>query len=131
MRAVLVKGGKVLFIRHVLRQQVPGKWTFPGGRLEPYETDPIVALRREMHEELSIDIDILGLLGQFYSRSRSDYMLFAARPLSPIGPLQAEEIHDFCWLTPATVYEWHQRDRFHFGFELKAVLLYLRNFRCR
>jgi len=71
-----------------------GRWTLPGGRLDPDETDPQAALRREMREELSVEIELLGTVGRFYSRAGSDYMIFAARPLGPIGPLQKDEVRD-------------------------------------
>ena len=106
-----------------------GKWTFPGGRLDPDETDPITALHREIEEELSIDIEILGELAVFYSRSGLDYTIFVARPLDTIGPLQSEEIYDFVWLTPAEIYELHAKDKLQFGFEMEAVSAYLKEFR--
>ena len=56
---------------------LPPVRTFPGGRLDPDETDPLSALHREVHEELSVDIDVLGQLGVFYSRSGLDYTIYA------------------------------------------------------
>ncbi len=104
------------------------KWTFPGGRLNPDETDPLCALHREMQEELSVDVEILGQVGVFYSRTGMDYTIFAAEPLGELGPLQPDEIHDLLWLTPAEIYEMHVRDKLQFGFEMDAVLAYLREF---
>ncbi len=104
------------------------KWTFPGGRLDPGETDPLAALHREVHEELSLDIEVLGRLGCFYSRSGFDYTIFVARPLGPVGPLNPEEIRETTWLTPAEAYEWYRKEKFQFGFEMKAILAYLKKF---
>ena len=98
----------------------------PGGRLDPEETEPLAALHREMQEELSIEIEVLGKLGCFYSRSGRDYTIFAARPLSPIGPVQTDEIREITWLTPTEIYEWHRQDKLQFGFELEAVSVYLK-----
>ena len=86
------------------------------------------ALHREMQEELSVDIEILGNLGIFFSRSGMDYAIFAAKPLGPIGPLKADEIRAVAWLTPAEVYEWHIQEKLQFGFEMKAVSAYLKQF---
>lgn len=105
-----------------------GKWTFPGGRLDPEETDPVAALHREIQEELSVDIEVLGELGVFYNRSGFDYTIFAARPLGDVGPLQSDEIREIVWLTPAEIYEWHTRDKLQFGFEMDAVSAYLKQF---
>jgi 8-oxo-dGTP diphosphatase len=130
VRAVMVQQSKILLIHHAFKDPAMfGKWTFPGGRLNPNETDPVAALHREMCEELSVDIEILGRLGLFYSRAGgADYAVFAARPLGPLGPLQADEIREVAWLTPAQVYHWHRRDKLQFGFEMDAVSAYLKKF---
>ncbi|MCI0696007.1 NUDIX hydrolase [candidate division KSB1 bacterium] len=59
--AVIIKNGKVLLIQ---RANEPYKyyWDFPGGFLECGEL-PEEGLRREMMEELSIDISVIRLLG--------------------------------------------------------------------
>ncbi len=129
MRALLIQDQQILFIHHAFKDPAMfGKWTFPGGRLDPDETDPVAALHREMQEELSVEIAVLGQIGRFYSRAGRDYTIFAARPLGPIGPVQPDEIREVAWLTPAEVYEWHRREKLQFGFELKAVSAYLRKF---
>ena len=129
VRALLVKEQQILLIHHVFRDpSLCGKWTFPGGRLDPTETDPVAALHREIREELSVEIEVLGSLGIFYSRSGLDYTIFAARPLGPIGPLQTDEIRAITWLTPAEVYEWSSQEKLQFGFEMKAVSAYLKQF---
>jgi 8-oxo-dGTP pyrophosphatase MutT (NUDIX family) len=105
-----------------------GKWTFPGGRLDPEEVDPVAALHREVQEELSVDIELLGQLGVFYSRSGLDYTIYAARPLGSVGPLQSDEIREVIWLTPAEIYDLYAKDKLQFGFEMEAVSLYLKQF---
>jgi 8-oxo-dGTP pyrophosphatase MutT (NUDIX family) len=129
VRALLVQGLEILLIHHVFdNPMLFDKWTFPGGRLDPHETDPLLALHREMAEELSLEIEVLGQLGVYYSRSGFDYTIFAARPLGPIGPLQPEEIREIVWLTPAEIYEWHTKDKLQFGFEMAAISAYLKQF---
>jgi 8-oxo-dGTP pyrophosphatase MutT (NUDIX family) len=129
VRALVVKDEKILMIHHVFNDPAFfGKWTFPGGRLDPHETDPLAALHREMREELSLAVEVLGRLGLFYSRSGLGYVIFAVRPLGPIGPLQPEEIRQVTWLTPAEIYEWHIKEKLQFGFEMQAVSTYLKKF---
>lgn len=129
MRALLVQEQHILLIHHAFKDPAMfGKWTFPGGRLDPDEIDPVAALHREMQEELSVEIEVMGQVGCFYSRAGRDYTIFAAQPLGPIGPVQPDEIREVAWLTPAEVYEWHRQEKLQFGFELEAVSAYLRKF---
>ncbi len=47
------------------------QWALPGGRLDPGES-PVDAARRELHEELGVDLDesaVLGLLDDYPTRS--------------------------------------------------------------
>jgi 8-oxo-dGTP diphosphatase len=55
--AVIVRDGEVLCALRGPDGKLPGKWEFPGGKLEAGEK-PEVALRREIEEELSCDIDV-------------------------------------------------------------------------
>jgi 8-oxo-dGTP pyrophosphatase MutT (NUDIX family) len=129
VRGLLIEEEKILFIRHACRNPAMfDKWTFPGGRLDPEETDALMALHREIQEELSVGIEVVGKVGVFYSRSGLDYTIFAARPLGMIGPIQLDEIREVTWLTPAEVYEWHTREKLQFGFEMQAVSAYLKQF---
>ncbi len=128
-RAIIIRGEHILFIHHKFRNpSMIGKWTFPGGRLDPHETDPLVALHREIDEELSTAIEIIGDLGCFYNRSGLEYWVFVARPLGPIGPLNKDEVREIAWLMPADVYQLYAKDKLQFGFEMDAVLTYLKKF---
>lgn len=53
--AVVVQDGLVLAARRHSPVQLAGKWEFPGGKVEPGES-PEVALRREIAEELGLDV---------------------------------------------------------------------------
>ena len=129
VRALIVKDEKILLIHHAFKNpSMFGRWTFPGGRLDPDETDPLVTLHREMQEELSLEIEVIGEVGVFYSRANMDYTIFGVRPLGSIGPLQTNEIRDVTWLTPAEIYEWHTKEKLQFGFEMDAVSAYLKAF---
>lgn len=77
----------------------PGQWAFPGGRMDPGETEVQTALR-EMHEEVGVDLDesmVLGCLDDFVTRSG-----FAMTPVVVWGgpnleaqpnPSEVESIH--------------------------------------
>lgn len=54
---VVFKDSKVLICQRSEEGSFPLKWEFPGGKIEPGES-PREALRRELVEELAIDITI-------------------------------------------------------------------------
>lgn len=56
--AVIEEGGRILACRRSPDRQHGGLWEFPGGKVEPGET-PEQALVREIHEELTVEIEPL------------------------------------------------------------------------
>lgn len=48
----------------VVRQRDSGRWSLVGGGVEPGE-EPETALRREVREELGVDIEVLGIVGAY------------------------------------------------------------------
>jgi 8-oxo-dGTP diphosphatase len=57
---VLVDGaGRILIAQRPPGKHLAGMWEFPGGKLEPGET-PLMALERELDEELGIAVDPLS-----------------------------------------------------------------------
>ena len=61
----VVRDGRVLLARRSSRMAGgAGQWTGPGGRIEPGETAED-AVRRELREEVVLDVTINGLNGVF------------------------------------------------------------------
>lgn len=70
-------GGDVLLLKH---SYGPDVWALPGGGLKPGE-DPLLAARREVREELGIElpaIELLATIEEVISRSPHTAHLFAA-----------------------------------------------------
>ena len=65
--AIVVRNGTVFAARRNAERSAGGLWEFPGGKVEAGES-PEAALRRELQEELNVDVSV----GSFIDRSISD-----------------------------------------------------------
>ena len=81
--------------------RAPRAFCFPGGAVEPGESEP-VALQRELREELSAQVQIDRLLWRSVTTSGVRLAWWLAR-LEPDTPLQANpaEVESVHWLTVA------------------------------
>lgn len=61
--AIIVQDDKVLIAQRAEGQKLAGKWEFPGGKIEEGET-PEECLKREIKEELDIDIEVDEYFGE-------------------------------------------------------------------
>lgn len=59
--AIIIIESKILVVQRSSNMNLPLKWEFPGGKLEFGESDED-CIKREMKEELNIEIDILSRL---------------------------------------------------------------------
>lgn len=59
--AIIEKDGAVLCAQRGPLMRHPGYWEFPGGKIQPNET-PVAALKREILEELAVQIEIIDSL---------------------------------------------------------------------
>ena len=59
--AVIVRDESVLVCQRRADGHHPGKWEFPGGKVEPGET-PAEGMRREVEEELGVDAEVGAVL---------------------------------------------------------------------
>ena len=96
VKCVVTDGELVLLVRHTYG---PSTWDLPGGAIKSGE-DATIAARREMHEELGIDIDDWSPLGEVTGRAqhRSDVLhCFAAELHEPRLTLDLGEIDSARW----------------------------------
>lgn len=75
--AIIINNGKILIAQRAENQKLAGKWEFPGGKIEPGET-PEECLKREINEELGIDIEV----NDFFDESTYKYDTGAIRLLA-------------------------------------------------
>lgn len=66
--AVIVRGGQVFACRRAPHKSLAGLWEFPGGKVEPGETDQD-ALAREIVEELGVEIIVGDYLATSYNKA--------------------------------------------------------------
>lgn len=107
-------GDRVLAARRRRPPHIAGRWEFPGGRVEAGETE-VDAVRRELAEELGVDVEVGGWLADAALPAGRVLRLFAARLVTgtPI-PREADPSHDaVSWLTAAQcgTREWLPADR--------------------
>ncbi len=109
--AAVVRDGRVLAARRSAPPELAGGWEFPGGKVEPDETDA-EALARECREELGVEIAVGALLtvtpvGERYELRVHLADLLVGEPTALVDHdalrwLSARELDDVTWL-PADV----------------------------
>jgi 8-oxo-dGTP diphosphatase len=92
--------GRILLARRTKGRDLAGLWEFPGGKREPGET-PEVALARELHEELGIQVGVgtpLISVPQQYPHKR--LRLDVRRIASWTGTPRGHEGQALAWVPP-------------------------------
>ena len=94
------RGDRLLLAQRPPGGMLAGMWEFPGGKQEPGESLP-ACLRREVREELAVDIEVerpLAVVDHDYSHRSIRLHAFAARCLG--GRVRALGCADWAWVTP-------------------------------
>jgi 8-oxo-dGTP diphosphatase len=96
--AVLERDGKYLITQRRSTAVLPLMWEFPGGRVEPGETDQ-QALKRELLHRLGVEIDV-GKLISFVSHPYEHYVvdLFLYECTLTEGILAPLAVNAFKWV---------------------------------
>jgi 8-oxo-dGTP diphosphatase len=108
----LLHRGRVLAARRSAPPEVAGRWEFPGGKVEPGETEE-QALVRELREELGVAVCPLERLpGEWPVRPGMVLRIWTAQLLDG-SPLPLEDHSELRWLGPAQLYDvdWLEQDR--------------------
>ena len=90
--------GKVLITQRRPQAFMPLKWEFPGGKVEPGESDQ-QALARELKEELDIEVEVgqhfMGLK-HAYPGFEVDFQVYSCSIIS--GDLRKVAVNDYRWV---------------------------------
>lgn len=101
--AVIQHQGKILITLRPQDKKLGGFWEFPGGKIEARETPPF-ALKRELKEELDIDIEVGELLetvDHCYDWGRVQIFAYLCNWKS--GEIKHLEVADHRWVTAANL----------------------------
>ena len=97
VRCVLVRGREVLLVRHTYGDRA---WALPGGLMRRGEA-PEVTARREMREELGLDIATWRALGhlRYIGTEHARHVVACLAASAPADELDlnAAEIHEIAW----------------------------------
>ena len=105
---MIEKDGRYLITQRPPTATLPLLWEFPGGRVEPGETDQ-VALARELAEEMGIAVQVGDRtihVEHAYEGYDIDFCVYRCALLS--GPIRNLKVHAHRWVLP------EELDRYEF-----------------
>lgn len=110
--ALIDFNGKILVVQRSQSMDLPLKWEFPGGKIEKNETEE-ECIRREIKEELNIDIEIVHRLSPtIYNYPNQSIQLIPFLANYSGGELKLLEHRRFQWLPKKELLEldWAEAD---------------------
>ena len=98
---IIIERGRVLLTQRKPGTHLAGLWELPGGKVQPGE-DPREALRRELKEELGIDVavgEVVDVTFHRYEEAQKAVLLlfFEAERLASSDDPQAVDVAAFEW----------------------------------
>jgi 8-oxo-dGTP diphosphatase len=102
--AVIQRDGKILACRRAPHKSLAGLWEFPGGKVEPGETDE-VALAREIREELGIEITVGELIAESVAPAGEVVIHLNAywAQTNVVGEVSSTDHDRLSWLVPSEI----------------------------
>lgn len=102
--AVVESEGRYLITQRRPTAVLPLLWEFPGGKVEPGETDA-QALKRELMHRLGVEIEcgkLISFVSHPYEHYAVDLFLYECRLVTP--KLEARNVNAFKWV-PSSEFE--------------------------
>ncbi|HEY0709007.1 MAG TPA: (deoxy)nucleoside triphosphate pyrophosphohydrolase [Polyangia bacterium] len=101
--ALIEREGRILLSKRRPDQALPNCWEFPGGKVEPGE-DPVVALEREIDEELGCRARVGHIFEVvFHAYPVFDLVMLVYRAEITAGTPSARQVAQVAWYTPAEI----------------------------
>ena len=98
--AAIARDGRYLVARRTRPADVAGRWEFPGGQVEPGETEA-QALAREIREELGVEIAVGDRIpGEWPLRDELVLQLYLATLVTG-EPVPLEQHDEIRWVAPS------------------------------
>jgi 8-oxo-dGTP diphosphatase len=97
--AIILHQNKILIAQRSEEMNMPLKWEFPGGKVEPGETEE-ACLKRELKEELNIEVSVVARLKDcvhHYPGFTITLLPFVVNYLA--GDIILHEHKDYRWVT--------------------------------
>ena len=119
-RCILKADEEFLLVVHNNAQGINrGIWGLPGGRID-WGEKPVQAARREIYEELEVDVDELHEVGD-WSYKGYQHKIYGTEFDGKIGSVDYNEILEVDWFTIEGIRTLASKDKLHAGFELASV----------
>jgi 8-oxo-dGTP diphosphatase len=101
--AFIEEDSRILMAKRLPKGPEGGKWEFPGGKIEPGE-DPRRCMRRELQEELGIEVEVGAVLDVVSTVKglRHIIIIYLECRISG-GEITAIECQDFRWVSPSDI----------------------------
>ena len=100
---IVCRDNEVLITRRPGGSRHEGMWEFPGGKLDPGES-PAEGLKRELKEELDLDVEVGDIFEVVYHQYDWGPVLILAYLCRPLGSeIRNIEVSDHRWVLPADI----------------------------